>query len=737
MSMAIGIDLGTTNSVGAFKFARLEVVTAADNAPPDRVLTRSAVSWSGGQAEVGEEALAQLKIHPERVVLSVKRLMGRGMGDPAVADYLKRFPDLAVEQPQEGTEQSLVVRTGGRTRAPEDISAEILRKVVRNATAWLAEAGRPQAHIDRAVITVPAYFNDKQREATRIAGLRAGFARIELLPEPTAAAISHAEDAGEAQTVLVYDFGGGTFDASLITSAERSFIESAKAGDMWLGGDDVDRALQDVVLESVARQEGIPAVLPLVDKLPEGVRSKFRADLRMAIEQAKIALSQWDRTMVRSQTPFLDEDGMQVFINVPLLRSDLEEAIRPLVDRTIAICQGMIGESGFPLEVIDRVLLVGGSSQIPYVQSRMREAFGDKVAVHPRPMTAVAEGAAILAAGLVEKVGTVSRDYFIRLEDQPRFNLIARNEVLPVRTSHTFVTADEGQRLIHLQFFNHDHVASVDEPIGDMWLGLDKPYPKGTPILTLLELDESCNVLQVTASLKNEPDVKVSRTFSRGGADETVFRELEQLLELVPEAPLTEFGRENALTHAVEAVRKANDIVQGARGEADQAALENARRALEELKDLVIEERLDATMHMETLLLALEIGAPYLDFAQKQRLEDLIEKLDRARTGGDMALCRKLNDEVMPLVQTLPAEVRLGLAAVGLGRDADSYADPSLVRDLSDQALAALRRKDASVAFDLLKKIESMPARAGGARSTGTAVSNGPGQSSGRGLRQG
>lgn len=171
--------------------------------------------------------------------------------------------------------------------------------------------------------------------------------------------------------------------------------------------------------------------------------------------------------------------------------------------------------------MVDVVLLVGGSSQIPLVQRRVKEAFGaDKVVVHPRPMYAVAEGAAIVAAGLTDKVGTVSRDYFIKLIDEPRYKVISRGDILPVATSHTFKTVADGQRLIHFEFFSPDEVkeklygVNSDERIGDMWLGLDKYYPSGTEVLVNLELDEKNNDLRIRATLKNDPSVNASCTFS-------------------------------------------------------------------------------------------------------------------------------------------------------------------------------------------------------------------------------
>lgn len=719
MSLAVGIDLGTTNSVGAFKFATLEVVTAADNAPPERVLTRSAVAYTPEGARVGQEAMAQLVAAPERVVVSVKRIMGRGHTEPSVQDYLKRFGQLKVEAPEGGTDQGLAICLGQQRLAPEDVSAAIVAKVIANAQSYLAAAGRPSAAITRAVLTVPAYFNDKQRHATRVAGARAGLQSVELLPEPTAAAISFAHDAGDAQTILVYDFGGGTFDASLITAADNTFVESAKAGDLWLGGNDVDLALEAHVLQVVAKEEGIADIQALITRLPEGHRRRFMADLRQAVEQAKIALSNTERTMVSPATPLLDETGMQILIEVPLTRAHLEVQIAPLVDRTVSICQDMLTEADFPLDALDRVLLVGGSSQIPLVQARMRAAFGDRVVVHPRPMTAVAEGAAVVAAGLVEKVGTVSRDYFIRLVDNPRHCVVARNEVLPVRTSHTFVTVADGQRLLHLRFFNHDHVAGIDEPIGDMWLGLDKAYPKGTEVLALFELDETCSVLQITASLKNNPAIKVSRTFSRGKADEAIYRELDGLLTDLGDGSFTPIGVERGLDLAVEVVNEANQVVDERTDQVRPEALSASQAAVGKLRRYISKTHNEAEMARDALRKALVFAEDFIPAHTKAEADDMIARIDAALETGDEAELKRLTEETRRLIEGLPPEARLVLLATELALQAEQARpqDGGIYRSQLARVIDAAKDGRGEEALNGLRELE---------RAAGQATAAGP-----------
>ena len=515
MGKAIGIDLGTTNSVAAFKEAQVELVSEFDetrlpnNKLTGQYLTRSVVAYDQGKLCVGNQAYSQLQngTDPENVIMSIKRLMGRGFGDSAVQKQKEEF-SYKITQPTQGTENGIAVWLGGKEYQPEDISAEIIKKVVQNAQAYRKAIGKPDEVINQAVITIPAYFNDKQRSFTRTAALKVGLTPLELLPEPTAAAISYgySPDSEDVKTILVYDFGGGTFDASLITAAGTQFIENGKAGDLWLGGDDIDSRIIQFVKEQVAKQEGISDIDGLIAKMPHYLKVRFMAELKMGVERAKVELSSATVARIEPATFLLDESGIAIPVEVVITREQFEEVITPLVEYSIEICHQALHYSEYPPDMVDVVLLVGGSSQIPLVQRKIREAFGvDKVVLHPRPMYAVAEGAAIVAAGLTQKVTTVSRDYFIKLVSDPRYKVISRGDILPVTTSHTFKTVADGQRLIHFKFFSPDQVkealdgVKADESIGEMWLGLEQHYSQGTEVQVYLELDEKNNRLKTTA----------------------------------------------------------------------------------------------------------------------------------------------------------------------------------------------------------------------------------------------
>lgn len=682
MGKAIGIDLGTTNSVAAFKLASVEVVTANDNTPPDRKLTRSVVACEQDQITVGDKAYNQLRADPENTIISIKRLMGRGFSDEAVQ---KQKSDLGykITQPTQGTENSVGVWLGGKEYQPEDISAEILKKVVQNTRNY-QQIGKAEETISQAVITVPAYFNDKQRHATRTAALKAGLTPLELLPEPTAAAISYgfSPDSDDVTTILVYDFGGGTFDASLITSAGTSFIEQGKAGDLWLGGDDIDSRLMEFVKKEVAKQEQLDDIDGLIAKMPYYQRVRFNADLKIAVERAKFELSNADVAQVNSATPLMDELGLAIPIEVTITREQFENTIADLVKRSIEICHQALKYSEYPSDSVDVVLLVGGSAQIPYVQSKVREAFGDKVVVHPKPMYAVAEGAAIVAAGLTDKVTTVSRDYFIKLVDND-YKVISRGDILPVTTSHTFKTVAEGQRLIHFQFFSPDEVSRENESIGDIWLGLEQKYPTGTEIQVFLTLDEQNNGLTITATLKNDTSVTVSGNFSRGGSDEKINRELEEAIADLNQQNLTAVGVEKALCLAVPVVQLSNQIYSRS-GEERHDFRERAYADLQKFQTSMSKESLEAGVLINECERVLQICDFIIPSEQQQRLQKLSNDLQDAINAGDISRMQSLSEDIQIELDNLPDKVQLIQASIAAIHQAQAVA-PTQANAMTDK----------------------------------------------------
>jgi molecular chaperone DnaK len=660
MGNIIGIDLGTTNSVAAFKFAEVEVVTAGDNSPPDRKLTKSVVALNNETFIVGEVAYNRLKSDAKNTIVSVKRLMGRGFSDETVQKQIERL-GYKITKSNNGTENSLSVWLDDKEFEPEDISAAILKKIVFNAQKYQENQGKKSA-ITHAVITIPAYFNDKQRYATENAAFRSGLAKPELLPEPTAAAISYGFNPNDSdvKTILVYDFGGGTFDACIITASGDHFIELSKEGDLWLGGDDIDHRLMELVLNKVSIQEDIENIQVLIDQMPHHHRVNFLGDLKVAVEKAKIELSSCHRAAVISSIPLLDEMGLAVDINTEITRSEFNPLILPLVERTIAICQQAIRDAEYPLEMIDIILLVGGSAQIPLVQEKVREAFGsERVIVHPNPMYAVAEGAAIVSAGLIQKTGTVSRNYCIKLVDEPRYLLIKKDDILPIKKSFTFRTEADEQRIIQFEFFSPDEVRNEDESIGEMWLALDKPYPKGTEIFLTAELDEKNSALQLTAVLKNDSSIRISCSFSRGKQDENISRNVSSIIaELNERGTLTQYGVKQASEIAARTINATNQMIdEGGEIRIDRQQI--AQLALAELNTLASEKINGAKNYIDYFNFALNVGGGYTSESQRQRIKNLVTQLELVINNNNYSKIDKLHDEAKQEFENLPEIIHL------------------------------------------------------------------------------
>lgn len=715
MGNIVGIDLGTTNSVAAFKFSDVEVVTSDDNTPPDRKLMRSVVAYEEDRLLVGEKAYYQLRADPKNVVISIKRLMGRGFNDSVIQDQLTRF-GYKITKSSHGTDNSLSVWLGDKEYQPEDISAEILKKLLQNSQLFQNRIGQ-KSTITQAVVTVPAYFNDKQRYATQTAVTRSGLALLELLAEPTAAAISYGFKPGaeDVQTILVYDFGGGTFDSSLITASGNQFIESGKAGDLWLGGDDIDYRIMEFVKQQVAQQEGLDDIDALIAKMPYYHRVRFQGDLKIAVEQAKIHLSSAELTRIIPSTPLLDEFGATIYIDVELSRTHFEKMILPLVERTIQICQDTLKCSEYPAESVDIILLVGGSSQIPLVQRKVRQAFGaDKVVVHPRPMYAVAEGAAIVAAGLADKVTTVSRDYFIQLVDEPRYKLINEGDILPVTKSHTFKTEADGQRLIHFKFFSPDRVrdrldkVNQDEPIGDMWLALDKFYPRGTEVLVTVELDEKNSSLDITAALKNDPSIRVSSSFSRGLVDEDISAKVENIVRKLNQAgKLTAKGVQYANELAGEVIVATNQI-RGRDGKVQVDRVEVAQKRLKELEAFASKDHNTAELFIREINFVVEECGFLIPEAQSTRLRNLSSELRDALATNNLSKVQQLSEEAKREIGNLPDVVHLILAS----KDAiarSNLTNPTQAHAMTDKLLRlinAMKRNDINEADRLWRDLQ-------------------------------
>lgn len=734
MAKAIGIDLGTTNSAVGLKRLGTDILPNAEG----DLLTPSVVGYrkrqgllKPGRMIVGKHALEWMVQDPENTVVSVKRLMGRSFEDVDVqrllqgGRYAYRVKPLAV-----GSAQSLAVVLNDEEYRPEQISGEILGKLKQDCEAQLGE------DVAHAVVTVPAYFNDKQKSATRMAAAIAGLKVQRLLPEPTAAAISFGVDAlgeGESETILVFDMGGGTLDISVLTIAEGRFIEQGKGGDMWMGGDDIDHLVTDYVYRETEEENEIPSLRELIAQLPAAEKNRFLGDLRNGVEAAKVRLSTEKSAVIEVLGMLKDADGDILDVEVELTREGFEELLAPFAERAVELTSQVLASIQFEPDLIDRVVMVGGSSYIPLIVETMKALFGaDKVLVHERPLLAIAEGAAILAhrlsdayecpgcaqevaqtdkvcaacgfdlmqdlagKGVVDIVHSSSHDYYLEVEDGSDHLLVERNMPLPFKTEGAFRLMHPEQRLAHFRFYNL--VNEERESIGDLWLSFDPghdskdsaPEKDVREVLLDFEIDED-NLITVGASLKDRPDVRVSRTLSRGNADERLFLELEEAIIQVNEEDHQYFTKYDFLFRSGEIAGAINGVIDPETGAEDHKASGEAERHLAVAAELVEREESPTSnlFYLEGLMA--QFG-PLLPKDQQEVLAKRIETLRNRNRTGTVDEILKARDEASDEADKYPA---LGiLMSVGDAAEVVAITDPAkaprydkYLRDMYDALL--------------------------------------------------
>ncbi|MFP3898855.1 MAG: molecular chaperone DnaK [Dehalococcoidia bacterium] len=516
MGRAIGIDLGTTlSAVAVIEGGDPKIIPSAEggNLVPSMVAI-----GKNGERLVGELAKRQAIVNPENTIFSIKRLIGRKFKDAIVQNDIERLP-YKITGASNG---DCRVVMGGKEYSPQEISAMILQKLRADAEAYLGEK------VTDVVITVPAYFNDSQRNATKDAGTIAGLNVLRIINEPTASSLAYGMDKTQDQTIAVYDLGGGTFDISILDIGEGTFQVKSTNGDTHLGGDDIDQRVMDWVCDEFKKEQGID--------LRQDKMALQR--LKDAAEKAKKELSTVGQTEI--SLPFITADASgPKHLSMTLTRSKLEQLSADLIERTVPPCRQALSDAGLTASQINNVILVGGQTRMPKVQDTIKQFFGREPVKGVNPDEAVALGAAIQAGVLKGEVGEV-----LLLDVTPltlgietlggvATPLIPRNTTIPTSKSQIFSTASDSQPSVEIHVLQGERPMAADNrTLGRFMLDGILPAPRGVPQIEVTFDIDANGILNVSARDKGTgKEQKITITASSGLSKEEVEkmrREAEQ-----------------------------------------------------------------------------------------------------------------------------------------------------------------------------------------------------------------
>ena len=551
MGKIIGIDLGTTNSVVAIMEGGEPTVISSSEGGR-LVPSVVAVNPKSGERMVGQVARRQAIVNPENTIFSIKRFMGRKYSDAEVQKGLELVPYKVSAAPN----GDVRVHMGGREYSPPEVSAMILGKLKADAEAYVGES------ITQAVITVPAYFNDSQRNATKDAGKIAGLEVLRIINEPTASSLAYGMDKKQDQTIVVYDLGGGTFDISILDVGDGVFEVKATNGDTFLGGDDFDQRVIDWVADEFRKESGID------------LRSDRQAlqRLKEAGEKAKIELSTVMQTEIN--LPFISADaGGPKHLNITLSRSKLEQLTDDLIERSIGPCRRALQDASLTAADIQEVVLVGGMTRMPAVQDAVRKIFGRDPHKGVNPDEVVAVGAAIQAGVLGGEVKDIllldvtPLSLSIETLGGVATALIERNTTVPTRKSQVFSTASDNQREVEIHIVQGERPMAADnKSLGKFTLDGIPPAPRGVPQVEVTFDIDADGILKVSATDKaTGRSQHITITASSGLSEEEVekmrreadsHREEDQRRREMAEA---RNAAENAVYAAEKALRDAGD----------------------------------------------------------------------------------------------------------------------------------------------------------------------------------
>ncbi len=576
MAKVIGIDLGTTNScVAVMEGGKPKVIENAEGART----TPSIVAFAkDGERLIGQPAKRQAVTNPDNTIFAVKRLIGRRFDDPIT----KKDTELVPYSIAKGPNGDAWVKAGGEDYSPAQISAFILQKMKETAESYLGES------VTQAVVTVPAYFNDAQRQATKDAGKIAGLDVLRIINEPTAAALAYGLEKQDGKTIAVYDLGGGTFDISILEIGDGVFEVKSTNGDTFLGGEDFDNKIVEYLADAFKKKEGLDLK---TDKLA-------LQRLKEAGEKAKIELSSSATTEIN--LPFITarmEGGTTTPLHLveTLTRADLEKLVENLVTRTLEPCKKALADAGLNADKIDEVVLVGGMTRMPRVREVVKNFFGKEPHTGVNPDEVVAMGAAIQAGVLQGDVKDV-----LLLDVTPLSlgietlggvftRMIDRNTTIPTKKSQTYSTADDNQGAVTIRVFQGEREMAADNKVlGQFDLVGIPPAPRGVPQIEVTFDIDANGIVNVSAKDKGtgkEQQIKIQASGGLSDSDiDQMVKDAEQFAEEDKKRRAAAEAKNNAesLIHSTEHQLTDNgDKIEAALKAEIEAALAETKAAVE------------------------------------------------------------------------------------------------------------------------------------------------------------
>lgn len=583
MSKVIGIDLGTTNSCVSIMDGKDTRVI--ENAEGTRTTPSMVAFTESGERLTGQPAKRQAVTNPENTLFAIKRLIGRRFDDPLTSKDQELVP-YKITKADNG---DAWVDVRGESYSPSQISAFILQKMKETAETFLGE------EVKQAVITVPAYFNDSQRQATKDAGKIAGLEVLRIINEPTAAALAYGMDKKDTGTIVVYDLGGGTFDVSILEIGDGVFEVKSTNGDTFLGGEDFDMAIIDYLADEFKKEQGID------------LRSDRMAlqRLKEAGEKAKIELSSSMETEVNLPFITADQSGPK-HLNIKLSRAKLESLVSSLIERTVKPCQDALKDAGLKASEIDHVILVGGMTRMPKVAEKVKEIFGKEPSKGVNPDEVVAMGAAIQGGVLTGDVKDV-----LLLDVTPLSlgietlggvftRLIDRNTTIPTRKSQVFSTAEDNQSAVTIRVFQGEREMAADNKmLGQFDLVGVPPAPRGVPQIEVTFDIDANGLVNVSAKDKATGKEQQISIKASGGLDDSEIEQMVKDAEAHAEDDKKRKERAEAKNQAESMVHTTEKNLQehGDKVSADEkAAIETA---LKDVKDALADETVEADVLKE------------------------------------------------------------------------------------------------------------------------------------------